>query len=68
MATELEIFSAYESADLLLPNAVGEAESIRRDLGVSTPMIPVPNGVDPSSFLEPTNSFEDRRHVLFVGR
>ncbi len=44
-------FSAYESADLLLPNAVGEAESISRDLGVSTPMIPVPNGVDPLSFV-----------------
>ena len=68
LATELEIFSSYESADLLLPNAVGEAESIRADLGVSTPMIAVPNGVDPLSFSEPTDSFTDRRYVLFVGR
>jgi glycosyltransferase involved in cell wall biosynthesis len=67
-ASELAILSSYESADLLLPNAVGEAESIRRDLGVSTPMAPVPNGVDPVSFSEPSSSFEDRDYVLFVGR
>ena len=68
MATELEIFSAYESADLLLPNAMGEAESISRDLGVSTPMVPVPNGVDPLSLLRANPPFEDRGYVLFVGR
>lgn len=68
VASELAMLSAYESADLLLPNAVGEAESIRRDLGVSTPMIPVPNGVDPESFSEPAAPFDDRRYVLFVGR
>ena len=66
--SELEFLTAYESADLLLPNAVGEADSIRRDFGVSTPMTPVPNGVDPLSFSESSAPFEDRRYVLFVGR
>jgi glycosyltransferase involved in cell wall biosynthesis len=65
---ELELLTAYESADLLLPNAVGEADSIRRDFGVSTPMAPVPNGVDPLSFSASSAPFEDRRYVLFVGR
>jgi glycosyltransferase involved in cell wall biosynthesis len=68
LPSELELLTAYESADLLLPNAVGEADSIRRDFGVSTPMTPVPNGVDPVSFSASSAPFEDRRYVLFVGR
>ncbi len=68
LPSELELLTAYESADLLLPNAVGEADSIRGDFGVSTPMIPVPNGVDPVSFSAPADPFEARRYVLFVGR
>jgi glycosyltransferase involved in cell wall biosynthesis len=68
LTDELEMITAFESADLLLPNAVGEAESIRRDLGVSTPMIPVPNGVDPQSFSDASGPFEERGYVLFVGR
>jgi glycosyltransferase involved in cell wall biosynthesis len=67
-SSELSTLAAFESADLLLPNAKGEAESIRRDLGVSTPMMPVPNGVDPSAFSGPATSFADRDYVLFVGR
>ncbi len=66
--SELELLTAYESADLLLPNAVGEADSIRLDFGVSTPMTPVPNGVDPLSFSASSAPFEDRRYALFVGR
>jgi glycosyltransferase involved in cell wall biosynthesis len=66
--SELELLTAYASADLLLPNAVGEADSIRLDFGVSTPMAPVPNGVDPLSFSASSAPFEDRRYVLFVGR
>ena len=67
-ADERALFGAFESADLLLPNARGEADSIGRDLGVSTPMITIPNGVDPVSFAEPYPSFEERGYVLFVGR
>jgi glycosyltransferase involved in cell wall biosynthesis len=66
--SELEMLTAYESADLLLPNAQGEADSIRRDFGVSTPMVPVPNGVDASRFAAVSHPFEDRDYVLFVGR
>lgn len=65
---EREMIAAFESADLLLPNARGEAASIEADLGVSTPMTPVPNGVDPASFSEPAGPFEARSYVLFVGR
>jgi len=62
------MITAFEAADLLLPNAEGEAASVRADLGVSTPITPVPNGVDPSRFAGPTVPFKDRGYVLFVGR
>jgi glycosyltransferase involved in cell wall biosynthesis len=65
---ETRTFAAFESADLLLPNATGEGESIRRDLGVTTPIHPVPNGVDPDRFVPSTKPFEDRRYVLYAGR
>lgn len=67
-SNETALFAAYESADLLLPNAEGEGEAVRRDLDVSTPMHTVPNGVDPDSFTLPSRPFEDRGYVLFVGR
>lgn len=66
-AHERALAASYESADLLLPNAAGEGESIRRDLGVSTPIVPVPNGVDPG-FARPSPPFAERGYVLFVGR
>jgi glycosyltransferase involved in cell wall biosynthesis len=65
---ELAISNLFESADLLLPNARGEAESIKRDLGVSTPIFPVPNGVDPLIFSTPSTPFANRDYVLYVGR
>jgi glycosyltransferase involved in cell wall biosynthesis len=65
---EWKTAGAYEAADLLLPNARGEAASIRRDLGVTTPMVAVPNGVDPQSFTPSPGSYAERAHVLFVGR
>ena len=69
MASELgDILGVRVRPIYSLPNALGEAESIRRDLGVSTPMVPIPNGVDPLSFSESSASFEDRNYVLFVGR
>ncbi len=67
-AHELDLLTSYEAADLLLPNADGEGESIRRDLGVTTPTVTIPNGVDPEAFTEGTGRFEDRDCVLFLGR
>ena len=61
-------YAAFESADLLLPNAVGEGESLVADFGVTTPIVPVPNGVDPVSFSAPGLPFEERELVLYVGR
>ena len=67
-ADETTLYSAFESADLLLPNAEGEADALRRDFGVSTPTHVVPNGVDPAAFTGPSRPFEERDYVLFVGR
>ena len=58
----------FEAADLLLPNSEGEAESIRRDLDVSTPMTAVPNAVNPERFDQPGLPFAERDTVLYVGR
>ena len=58
----------FEAADLLLPNSEGEAESIRRDLGVSTPMAVVPNAVNPERFDQAGLPFHERNTVLYVGR
>ena len=57
---ETTLYAIFESVDLLLPNAEGEGEDIRRDLGVSTPIHPVPNGVDPSLFSPSSTPFEER--------
>jgi glycosyltransferase involved in cell wall biosynthesis len=63
----LRATAVYESADLLLPNSTAEAETLRRDLGVSTPMKVVPNAVDPELF-PPGLPWSDRHGVLYVGR
>jgi glycosyltransferase involved in cell wall biosynthesis len=65
---ETTLHTIFESVDVLLPNAEGEGESIRRDLGVTTPIHPVPNGVDPSVFTPSSTPFEARHYVLYVGR
>lgn len=60
---------AFESADVLLPNSALEAETIRAELGVTTPMAVVPNGIDPSVFgrvVAPSDERDDV--VLYVGR
>jgi len=60
---------AFEAADVLLPNASGEAAAIARELKVTTPARLVPNAVDPSIFDESTTPGpKDRRGVLCVGR
>jgi glycosyltransferase involved in cell wall biosynthesis len=66
---QLEKRLAYESADLLLPNSELEAEAIRRELGVTTPQVVVPNGIDESLFGQQSAATETRdENVLYVGR
>lgn len=56
----------YESADLLLPNSVAEAEDLVADLAVTTPWLVVPNAVDPALFSDPGPA--GRAGVLMVAR
>jgi len=65
---EIAHIATFEAADLILPNSDGEAEAIRQDLRISTPMHFVPNGVDPTCFSPPASLFTDRDSVLYVGR
>jgi glycosyltransferase involved in cell wall biosynthesis len=59
----------YESADVLLPNSAMEADTIRAELGVTTPMVVVPNGIDEAIFSQPSPPWEARSEtVLYVGR
>jgi len=57
----------FESSDLLLPNSPAEAEAIRSELGVTTPVHVVPNGVDHKTFRLPSPD-SSRSGVLYVGR
>lgn len=65
---ELDFVRSFEAADLLLPNAQGELDDLRRDLGVLTPAVVVPNGVDPDRFTPPTDPGANRTGILCVGR
>ena len=65
--------TAFELADLLLPNSKAEELAIRRELGVTTPCHVVPNAVDPLSFnVDHYNGSihenDSRTGVLYVGR
>lgn len=62
-----ETRTLFESADLLLPNSKGEALAISRELGVTTPMHVVPNGVDLATFSPPPTATA-REGVLYVAR
>jgi glycosyltransferase involved in cell wall biosynthesis len=66
--TAYDLALALESADVLLPNARGEAAAIARELGVTTPAVVVPNAVDPSIFVASPVEFAERRGVICVGR
>jgi glycosyltransferase involved in cell wall biosynthesis len=57
---------SFESAAVLLPNGPGEAAATRADLGVSTPMMTVPNGVRSDRFVPGKQARED--FLLLVGR
>jgi glycosyltransferase involved in cell wall biosynthesis len=58
---------AFSAADVLLPNSLGEARALRRDLRISTPIRVVPNGVDARGFRLP-EAAQPRESVLYVGR
>jgi glycosyltransferase involved in cell wall biosynthesis len=58
----------FELADLLLPNSDLEAEQIRFDLDVTTPMQVVPNAIDPDIFTPPVGNNAQRSGVACVGR
>lgn len=59
----------FELADLLLPNSDLEAEQIRLDLDVTTPMHVVPNAIDPDIFTPPRGGSNTQRSgVACVGR
>lgn len=62
-----ELARSFELADLLLPNSDLEADQIRTDTGVTTPMHVVPNGVDAELFSPPAQGAH-RAGVLCVGR
>jgi glycosyltransferase involved in cell wall biosynthesis len=65
--SELASALAFESADVLLPNAEGEKANIRRELGISTPMFVVPNSADPGVFTPP-DANAPRSGVIYAGR
>jgi glycosyltransferase involved in cell wall biosynthesis len=65
---ELSMALAFAAADVLLPNARGEGETLGRELGVATPCHVVPNGVSAGLFTPGDGSFEARRRLLYVGR
>jgi glycosyltransferase involved in cell wall biosynthesis len=65
---DLNQVAVFSAADLLLPNAIGEAQSVRNDLDVCTDYRVIPNGVDPSRFTPGEGRFEDRDTVLVVAR
>ena len=55
-------------ADLLLPNAEGEARHVREDLGVLTECVVVPNAIDVSLFAAGVDRPCPAGSVLCVGR
>ena len=57
----------FESADLLLPNSDAEAQTVIRELGVTTRIAVVPNGADPELFSPPEHT-QPRRGVAYMGR
>ncbi len=67
-AADLRHVAAYEAADVLLPNSESEAEAVRSELGVSTPVHVVPNAVERGLCERAVPSVDSRRRVVCVGR
>ncbi len=65
---EVQTIAALSAADILLPNAQGEADAIVSDLGVATPIRIVPNAVSPEAFSAGSADLQERTKVLCVGR
>ncbi len=68
LATDLERMRTYESVDLLLPNSTGEAEAMHADVGISTPSVAVPAGVDPALFPISPLPWSERSGIVSIGR
>jgi glycosyltransferase involved in cell wall biosynthesis len=67
-SSQTGLIAAYSAADLLLPNSRGEADAIRNDLAITTPVRIVPNAVDAQDFSLGTGDYLQRTDVLYVGR
>lgn len=68
MEQHLDLIRAWSMADVLLPNAGGEARHIREDLGVLTPTAVVTNGIDADLFAPGFGQPRRAGTVLCVGR
>lgn len=68
MSAELDQIRAWSMADVLLPNAEGEARHIRDDLGVLTDAVVVPNAIDAEMFAPGFTKDREPGTVLCVGR
>lgn len=68
MDEHLDRVRAWSMADVLLPNAEGEARHIREDLGVLTETKVVPNAIDVDLFTPGFERTRDGGTVLCVGR
>ena len=68
MSAELDQIRAWSMADVLLPNAEGEARHIRDDLGVLTDAVVVPNAIDAEMFAPGFSKDREPGTVLCVGR
>lgn len=68
MQDQLDLVRAWSMADVLLPNAEGEARHIRDDLGVLTETVVVPNAIDPDLFSPGFDHARAPGTVLSVGR
>lgn len=65
---DLDRLRAWSMADLLLPNAEGEARHVREDLGVLTECVVVPNAIDVGLFAPGVGRPRPDGSVLCVGR
>lgn len=68
MNAELAQITAWSMADVLLPNAEGEARHIREDLHVRTATRVVPNAIDAQLFTSAFDTAREPGTVLCVGR